>query len=91
MSINPISENEVGAAEVPDNGLTQEQINLINEQVRLGEELVQPPVEPSTEGTETLLKLHLLNLRNSQNNLKNLSNLKRNSKVYNQLLIYLTI
>ena len=40
MEINPISENEVGAVEVPDNGLTPEQIAAINEQVELGEELL---------------------------------------------------
>ena len=52
MEINPISENEVGAVEVPDNGLTPEQIAAINEQVELGEELSQPPAEPSMEGGE---------------------------------------
>ncbi len=52
MEINPISDNEVGAVEVPDNGLTPEQIGLINEQVELSEELSEVP-EPSTEGGET--------------------------------------
>ena len=51
MDINPIPENEVGSVEVPDNGLTPEQMALINEQVRLGEQLTQPPAEPSAEGT----------------------------------------
>ena len=53
MEINPIPENEVGAGYQPDNGLSQEQINLINKEVEVNDQILKTQFQQEQEEEST--------------------------------------
>ena len=73
--------------EVPDNGLTPEQIAAINEQVELGEELSTSRRTPWRVGTNW--QTPSADSTNSQNKPNNPKNLNRNHLILRPLIIWI--